>query len=397
MRISTNGAYLRGLTAMQRLQFALDHTQQQISSGRRILKPSDDPVAAGQAIAMRESLARLEQFDRNAGILSNRLAHEETALVSVNNVLQRVRELALEANNPTQSNETRALIAVEVRQLLDQLVNVANEKDGNGHYLFSGNMEETQPIAKSGSAYSYQGDQGQRFIQIAEGRQIADGDTGDAIFFRIANGNGQFSSAAAAVNTGTGILGAGSVIDATQYDGDDYTVNFTGPGTYEVLDSSAAVVASGSFQPGDSIAFRGIELSIDGQPATGDEFFVSPSQSQDIFTTIDLLATSIENNVVDDVDRAAMTNGINAGLLNIDQALGNLLQIRTQVGTRLAAVESQVDTNGGLALGFQETLADLEDLDYAEALSRLSQQITTLEAAQQSFINTQSLSLFNYF
>ena len=113
MRVSTQGSYLTGLTAIQRLQAALDQTQRQISSGRRILKPSDDPIAASRAIELRESISRLSQFDRNANIGTNRLAQEESVLTSVNDVLQRVRELSLQANNATQSNESRGQIAVE--------------------------------------------------------------------------------------------------------------------------------------------------------------------------------------------------------------------------------------------------------------------------------------------
>ena len=101
--------------------------------------------------------------------------------------------------------------------------------------------------------------------------------------------------------------------------------------------------------------------------------------------------------MTDDASRAAVNNGVNSGLLNIDQAIGQVLDVRTQVGTRLAAIEDQIDSNGAFALNYQETLASLEDLDYAEALSRLSMEVTTLEAAQQSFVRTQSLSLFNYF
>jgi flagellar hook-associated protein 3 FlgL len=83
--------------------------------------------------------------------------------------------------------------------------------------------------------------------------------------------------------------------------------------------------------------------------------------------------------------------------MNVDQALGNVLDVRTQVGSRLAAIETQLDSNGAMALTLQSTLAQIQDLDYAEAISRLSAQATTLEAAQQSFIRTQQLSLFNFF
>jgi len=112
---------------------------------------------------------------------------------------------------------------------------------------------------------------------------------------------------------------------------------------------------------------------------------------------IDGLATAIEQTVTGDVSRTVMNNSVNAALLNLDQALGNILDVRTRVGSRLAAIESQVDSNGAFALNMQSTLAAIQDLDYAEAISRMSAEATTLEAAQQSFIRTQQLSLFNYF
>jgi flagellar hook-associated protein 3 FlgL len=95
--------------------------------------------------------------------------------------------------------------------------------------------------------------------------------------------------------------------------------------------------------------------------------------------------------------RASLNNMVNAGILGIDQAIGKVLDVRTQVGSRLSAIDSQGDSNGAFALTVQSTLGELEDLDYAEALSRLSLQMTTLEAAQQTFIRTQQLSLFNFF
>jgi flagellar hook-associated protein 3 FlgL len=396
MRISTSGAFQQGLNMMLQLQAALDRTQRQIASGRRILSPADDPIAAARSLKLREQVSRLEQFDRNATMAKNRLSSEEAALQSVNNVLQRVRELALQANNASQSNESRRSIAVEIRQHVDALVELANQQDGNGRYLFGGNRDGIEPVARAGAAFSYDGDQGQRFVQIGENRHVADGDPGTAIFFHVRNGNGTFSVSADAANGGTGVTGPGSVLDATQYDQGDYTVRFVDPQNYEVADAGGTVIASGTFQDGDSISFRGISVAIAGQPAAGDRFLVRASRNQDVFDIVAGLAASIELEVGDDVARAAMTNRINSGILGIDQALGAVADVRTQVGARLSAIEGQVDSNSAFSLGLQETLAGIEDLDYAEALSRLSIQATMLEAAQKSFVKTRDLSLFDF-
>ncbi len=397
MRISTLSSYLNGLSAMQRLQAALDVTQRQISTGRRLLTPSDDPVAASRALEFRESLARLEQFERNAGMAANRLAQEESALNSVKNGLQRVRELALQANNATQSNESRQLIAVEIREQLENLIQLANQRDGSGSYMFSGNLEEAEPVSRMGASFVYNGDQGQRLIDIGEGRQVADGDPGSDIFFRIRAGNGTFTVAPVGGIAGTGIVGQTSVVDPSAWDQGTYTVSFVDPNNYQVIDSGGAVIAAGAYQSGDRIAFRGIEFTLTGEPAANDDFAVRPSPYRDMFTSIERLASAIELSVTDDVSRAAVTNGINESLMDIDQAIGTVLNTRTKIGSRLAAIENQADSNAAIALTVQETLADIQDLDYAEALSRLSLQVTSLEAAQQSFVRTQQLSLFDYF
>lgn len=396
MRISTRGAFEQGLNAMLQLQAALDRTQRQISSGQRILTPSDDPISSSRAIALREKLARIDQFDRNSTIANNRLQTEEAALSNVNNLLQRVRELALQANNSTQSNESRQLLATEMRQRLDQLVDVANSRDGNGRFLFSGNLDSTTPVSLASGNYTYNGDQGNREIQIGDSRRITDGDSGDDVFFRIRAGNGAFVTGPAPTNTGSAIVGQSSVTDTMLWDSAPYTVRFISPTDYEVIDGAATVIASGTYQSGGAIAFRGIEFSLDGAAATGDEFTVAPSPYQDVFTSVRDLIAAIETTVVDDASRAVMSNNINAGLQNVDESIGNILDVQTRIGSRLSAIEAQQDRNGADALTVQETLGDLEDLDYAEALSRLTLEATTLEAAQKSFVATQRLSLFNY-
>ncbi len=361
-----------------------------------MLSPSDDPIAAARTLELEESVTRLGQFSRNGEIAKNRLSFEESALGSVNDVLQRVRELALQANNASQSNESRSLIAIEMREQLDSLLQLANSVDGDGRFLFSGNMDDTKPVGRSGTTYTYNGDQGQRMIQIGDNRQISDGDHGDQVFFRVKNGNGTFSATVSPANTGSGVLDAGSVTDQSLYNQEQYTIRFTATDAYEVLDSTAAVVATGTYQDGGTIAFSGIQVSIDGAPDIGDEFDISPSTNNNIFAAIDALATSVERNVGDAASRAEVNNGINKGILLIDQAIGNVIDTRTRVGSRLAAIETQDDANAGAVIALRETIGDLNDLDYTEALSRLSIESATLEAAQQSFIRLQSLSLFNY-
>ncbi len=381
---------------MQQLQAALNRTQTQVASGRRILRPSDDPIAAARSVGLREAISRLDQFQRNGNAARSRLEHEESALNAVINVLQRVRELALRANNATEANESRKQIAVELRQQVADLVQLANQRDGNGRFLFAGNQDGSLPVSQGAGGFMYNGDQGQRLIQIGATRQVFDGDSGAAVFFNIRAGNGAFRTSSAAANTGSGVLGPGSVVDPSLYDKGQYTVRFVDPDNYEVLDAGATVIAVGAYQSGQSIGFQGIAFTIDGQPAAGDEFLVEPSRYQSMFQTVQTIVDTLDTGVSDVASRAALNSTLNTGIQEIDLAIGNVSDVRTRIGGRLHAIEGQADSNAASSLLAQQSISELGDLDYAEALSRLSLQAIILEAAQQSFVVTQRLSLFQF-
>ena len=396
MRVSTLSSFLQGVRSMQSLQSQLSRTQEQVSTGRRILRPSDDPIAAGRSVGFRDTLSQLEQFQRNGDAAESRLVFEEAALNTVNNVLQRVRELALRANNATETKDSRAQIAVELREQIADLVQIANQKDGNGRFLFGGTLDGTAPVSQSAGGVVYNGDQGQRLVQIGAARFVADGDSGADVFFNIRNGNGVFRTTAAPTNVGTGVLELGSVIDPTLYDKGQYTVRFIDPGNYEVLDAGSSVIATGTFQSDQSISFQGIAFTINGQPEAGDEFLVEPSRYQSMFRTIENIVSVLDTAVSDAITQAVLSNEINTSIQEIDSAIGNVSDVRTQIGTRLTAIEGQADSSSAAALLAQETISEIEDLDYAEALSRLTLQTSVLEAAQQSFVVTQRLSLFEF-
>ena len=400
MRVTENSMREAWLRALNTTQSQLSRTQNQVATGQRFTRPAEDPVGAVQALDISRALSENAQYARNADLAGNRLGVEETALASVGNVLQRLHELAVEANNATQTNDTRAGIASEVRQALDSLVQLANSKDGTGNYLFSGFSTQVQPFTQNGGTVVYNGDQGQRQLQIGPSRKVADGDNGAAVFQAIPNGNGVFSVASGAGNTGTGVVGQRTVTDPTQYDRGTYTISFPTASTYEVRDSANALVTSGAFTTGTavtpSIAFRGIQVEIAGQPAMGDSFQVTPSRNQDLFTTVQDFLTALQTGVNSAAGQAQYNNKVGNVLTNLDQAITGMLNVRAEVGSRLNAIDSQKDINASVDLHNQSLLSQIRDLDYADALSRLNIELTSLTATEKAFAATQGLSLFNY-
>jgi len=191
MRLSSSQIYQQAVNAMLSKQTELAKTQLQISTGKRVLTPSEDPTAAIRILDLNQVIKTTDQYQRNADFAETRLAFEESLLTEVGDVLQRVRELSVQANNDIYSAQDRQAMASEVRLNIDALVQIANSKDASGEYLFSGFNTNTIPFTDDGSGgFTYAGDQGQRNLQIGAKRQVAVGDSGFDVFMKVDDGVG---------------------------------------------------------------------------------------------------------------------------------------------------------------------------------------------------------------
>jgi flagellar hook-associated protein 3 FlgL len=393
MRISTSQFFQKGTNG---IQAQVSKTQLQMSSGKKVVTPSDNPTAAVQILQLQHSIDLTNTYQTNINAAQAALGSEENALSNGTDILQRVRELAVQANSGILSDQDRQAIAQEMQQHLAGLLGLANSQDGNGDYLFSGYSTGTLPFNQTSSGYNYAGDQGQRFIQIGASRQVAIGDSGSDVFQAIKNGNGTFATSYNPANTGTGVIDAGQVNNLAAWVPDTYTLTFLTPTTYEVRDSSATLVSSGAYQAGTAITFNGVQVSVNGAPAAGDTFTVAPSTNQDVFTSVQNLVNSLNGTITDSTSRARLNNDINQALSNIDRAMDKFTNVRAGVGARQNSLDNQKSANGDLISASQIALSSVQDLDYTEAATRLNQQLLALQAAQQSFVKIQGLSLFNF-
>ena len=333
MTISTAQIFRQGINAILSQQEGLSRTQAEIASGKRIQTPSDDPSGAAKILDIEEQIATAEQHLRNGEFALTELYLEEGAMTGAQNVLQRVRELMIQANNDSQSESTRQGIATEVRALRDELLALANTRNASGDYLFAGFQTDSLPFSINGGNVVYHGDQGQRRIQAGPSSLVPINDSGIDVFQLIKNGNGTLSVDNASSNTGSGIVQ--SLSQDNSLVSDTYSLNFIqltpgDPVTYEVRDSSAALVSSGSYVSGESIDFNGAVLVLNGVPANGDSFTVSPSVNQDVFATLNNIITALEAPSTELADNANFHNDMAEGLNDIDQALDNFLRLRSK-------------------------------------------------------------------
>lgn len=187
MRISTAFSHQLSLNSMLKQSTQLNQTQLKLSSGKKILTPSEDPVLAVRALEFKQRIEQTEQYQRNIDTARQRLSLEEVTLQTVNDVVFSIRDLVLQGLNDINSPSERLAIADELDKLNEQLVGLANTKNANGEYLFAGLASLEAPFKKVDAAteppfYEYVGDNSQRLVKIGDARLISDGDDGASVF-----------------------------------------------------------------------------------------------------------------------------------------------------------------------------------------------------------------------
>lgn len=298
-RISTALFYQRATQNMLENQAALSKTQQQLSTGRRILSASDDPAGTVRALDVQRYLESNRQYQTNMLYVRQRLENQDSVLANATDMLQRAYELSVRGNNASVADSDREAIAYEVDQILAELVSLANTTDVNGEYLFGGTERRSAPFLDAGGGvFQYRGDQLQRQIQISDDRQVADAETGFDVFMNVP---------------------------------------------------------------------------------------VSAGGTQSIFDTVYAFGQGLRDG-----------SDLSPSIADLQLAMEQVSDARTRGGGRLNAVDNQENLNLDVSLTLESQLSEIRDLDYAEAISRMNQQLTALQASQQTYLKLVQLSLLNY-
>ncbi len=298
IRLSTHMIFERGINAILEQQSAVSESQLQIASGKRIVNPSDDPSGMTRILDYNRKIDTLDQYLKNADRVTTRLENEESAISSIENTLQRVRELTVQGSSDLLSQENRTAIATEIRELRDHILSQANTRDAQGEYIFAGYQTSTTPFEELvPGVVSYMGDLGSRQLQISADRWVEDGNNGHEVFMGIQTTSGR----------------------------------------------------------------------------------------QSIFDTLDQIATDLEADL-----------NVSAYLDEVDMAAAHMAGVRATIGARMNAIEEQVAVNEDVRTTLEMHRSGEEDLDYAEAITRMDRQMVALEAAQKAYMEVNRLSLFNY-
>lgn len=404
IRVSTYNQYRLGTQSMLARQREMLTLQQQMSSGKRIGSPADDPAGAATATGLRAGIAQLEQYKSNQDQGTYLLNLAESSIASVVDGLQDAQASLVAAGNGSYSDTEKKAIATELEGVLARLVGLANASDGLDGYLFAGSKVDSAPFAQSGNTVSFSGDELLQQLEVAQDRRVQVRFSGDELFNKIRAGNGSFVTAASASNTGSAQIDPGSVTDPSALTGLPYAVSFTVSGgvtSYSVVrtnaDATLTTVASGTYESPAAIDFDGIRINISGAAADGDSFSVTPSTYQSMFESLTQAIEALKQPTDGDTAAAARQRSTLMSVqASLAGALDHVLSVRAQVGSGLNELDAYSGLNDDRQLQYETRLSGVEDLDYASATAQLSGAQLGYQAALQSYSMVSKLSLFDY-
>ena len=285
MRLSTNTIYAQGTRSILDQQTRVSQIGEQLATGKRINKPSDDPRGAAQLLDMQQSSQINDQYASTRSTAETQLSTEENQLNQVTNALDAAKQALVQAGNGTLSNADRDSLANQLDGVYQQVLSSANAKDGNGNAIFGGFASNATPFTGSAGNMVYSGDQGQRQLQVDSSRSMAVNDPGSDVF-AAATANAKYIATAGS-NTGSTTYQSLDVTDASASDyGDTFQLSFAGNGnsaTYSVVDTTTGntLVSNAAYQSGQAIALGGgLQTTIKGDPANGDSYTFAKGASR---------------------------------------------------------------------------------------------------------------------
>ncbi len=531
MRVSTSEMFNVANRGIKDANVAIVKTQQQLSTGLRVLSPSDDPVAATKIMQLNESIARIGQFGKNINSAENDLQLEETTLNGALSLIQRIQEISVQAGNTAILTPSDYLaLASEVDARLDEMLNLVNTRNANGDYIFAGYKGSTKPFERLGEGqFEYRGDEGQKLVKISESVKIAVSDSGKALFMDLPSAKPTIRTSISASNQSNPpiAISVGQVIDQEAYNSfypADMVVTFNADSavtpaaknfTITNRATGQVLLANQPFVSGQSIEAAGVSFSIIGEPKSGlpavaatrpfgvdapavfpfdfsapsnetfevnvggrvetfvldanvtstadlsailnsagngnaaklanlgisvnaagfsmpagvnftvqsgsvnidgvmgintvvgstsangvqakpgDQAFIEAADNQDILLTLARLSDAMKNVTDSSESKQLLKRVVDDTLINLSNSQTRILEKNSQLGARFNTIESTRDLHLDTELVSKEVLSELQDLDYAEAASRLSKQELILQAAQSTFVRISQLSLFD--
>jgi flagellar hook-associated protein 3 FlgL len=391
MRVSNLSRYEGAIDTLQQRQSEMSRAQLQMTSGKRVQVPSDDPTAAARAERAFIAQQRITAEQRSVDVSRNAMALVESGLGQAGDLLQSARERLLEAGNGSYNVGERQALSTHLKQLRSQLLAVANQTDGAGGYIFGGQGSIAPPFQDAIGGVAFAGTGGQGQVSVSE--QMPTSVDGEALWLNVRSGNGVFVTDAAATNTGSAYIAPGSVSDPSLLTGGSYDITFSvvgGVTTYTVN----PVGTTGSYVSGGTVYVDGMALQVGGAPADGDQFTIVPAAPDlDPFEALDRAIAVLDDPASND---GLVAQAVSNGVRDMDAVMSHFQAARSVAGATLSRLDVIDSRNQDRDLWAKSVQSDAEDLDMVQAVSDFQNKQTSYQAALQSYSIVQRMSLFDY-
>ena len=412
MRLSTANMFDASIATLQRRQEAMQDAQERLTTGKRVGKASDDPTAAARAERARTSIGQVDASQRALDASRNSMTLAESALGDANELMQQIRESLMAAGNASYSDDERKGLANKVEGLRNQLLAIANRQDGSGGYLFGGQGTTGTPFldnpvqrdasgARIGGGVGFDGVGGTVTTGNIENYPMSV--DGRLAWEQARSGNGTFETAAGTnALTGkspSGYIDSGRVTDPAQVTGNSYSIVISGAApsqTYTVFDETQGhvPVASDNYSAGNTVKFAGMAMTVAGAPVDGDTFTVKPATAS--LKVFDVLDRTIESLKKTGRTGTEVTQDNLVNLRDLDAVMGNLSNVRSQVGEQMNNLDGSESRLQTLKVYNQAEQSAAEDLDMTQGISDFQNQQTGYDAALKTYSMVQRMSLFQY-
>ena len=407
--ISTSLFHTLNARSLSGITERISSLQGEISSGKNDPRASADPVRALRLSAVNEQTDALDRFSTNIERVQSRLDQADIVLKEATDVQRRIRDLALRAASDTAASEERKSIGIEVRQLRQSLLGLANARDETGQALFGGFQTRDDPFVEGPHGVTYRGDGGQIRLQVSESLSLPSGISGvdvfggeagatvfDAIddFLATLGGDGIFPSDEA-TSQGTMLLRPTPTRDPGTW-----SLTLAGPsgqvdlsfdmaagsvaGAVEAINAQTGVTGVSALRDPET---GGIRLSANGQIGIADV-------TSSALRTGPLLQVTPDQGPSRVVISAEQTR--DAVIARLQAASDTIVDQRTRVGALSANAGAQAEVIETRKVMMAEATSQLEDLDLAAALTKLQQSLLSRDATQQSYVKITQKSLFDY-
>ncbi|MDO6558174.1 flagellar hook-associated protein FlgL [Paraglaciecola chathamensis] len=406
MRISTGQLYDRSIRAVLDNQDDLSDVQQQLSTGKKLLRPSDDPVGSAQVIRLTEEIDLIAQYNKNNNLLTNSVEQEETILGNVTDNIQKARQLMIQAGNGILDVNDRKAISIEIGQIRDQIFDAMNSQSANGEYIFAGYQSATPAFSytagASGNKYAFEGDEGLNEIRISNTFSLAMNNSGQTVFEDVyARLDSQITSSSGVASASTRIS---TQNEFDQFHSQNYDPVVAANNEFQISISAAdqvtitnvgtgGVVGTLPFISGEPFEFKGQEFTIEGVVGDTVNYALQKPEKKNIAETLNDFYNSLNDENISDQDYA---QAISDALIGVDNSLTSIADSISLLGGKLNVAQSVFASNLDLEISNKTARANIEEVDYAEAVSELSKQEAALQAAQATFAKVTGLSLFDY-